>query len=118
MPYRNQPPPGALVQACSVAVVLPLDRAVTVRTRVAVPVLNDSGSDCPRTSGGFEVDGRGAGRCVTTAAGRVVRAGGADTVARGRGADVDGRADVDSRAAAGELGDAPVDAALELGGAA
>ena len=38
-PYRSHPPPGALYQACSRAVVLPVDGATTVMTLVALPVL-------------------------------------------------------------------------------
>jgi hypothetical protein len=37
-PYFSQPPPGAFVQACRVAVVLRVERPTTVITRVAVPV--------------------------------------------------------------------------------
>jgi hypothetical protein len=36
-----------LLHACSVAVVLPYDEATTVMTRVALPVLNRSGSAWP-----------------------------------------------------------------------
>jgi hypothetical protein len=41
----SHPPPGALSHGCSVAVVLRLDDAVTVRIRVALPVLPPTGSD-------------------------------------------------------------------------
>jgi hypothetical protein len=44
-PYLSQPPPEAFVHACKVAVVLPVECAVTVITRVAVPVRKRSGSD-------------------------------------------------------------------------
>jgi len=39
LPYLSQPPPAAFVHACKVATVLYVERAVTVITRVAVPVL-------------------------------------------------------------------------------
>ena len=38
LPYLSQPPPGAFVHACRRAVVRPRDVAVTVMTRVALPV--------------------------------------------------------------------------------
>jgi hypothetical protein len=89
LPWRNQPPPDALLHACSVATVLPAERAVTVMTSVAEPVLYGSGSGCPVTVAGVGdgfgdgfgvtgvvVRGRGFGRAgVVAAARRVVGPG-------------------------------------------
>jgi hypothetical protein len=47
LPCLSHPPPDAFVHACNRATVLAFDEAVTVITRVAVPVRNDSGSRTP-----------------------------------------------------------------------
>ena len=47
LPRLSQPPPAAFVHACSRAVVLACERAVTVMTRVALWVRKPSGRDWP-----------------------------------------------------------------------
>jgi hypothetical protein len=67
VPYLSHPPPDALRQAWSVAVVLPREWAVTVMTFVAVPVPKPSGSDTPRTVvAGCAVVARGRGALLVT----------------------------------------------------
>ena len=95
VPYFRQPPVATFDQACNVAVVLPVECAVTVMTRVALPVLKRSGNACPCGAA-----------AVVVAAGRglVEVRGAADTTARDaagvlRG-DVAGAAVVDGDAGA------------------
>src|SRR3954463_12801869 len=93
VPYRRQPPPDAFVHAWSFATVLPREWAVTVMTRVALPVPKRRGSGTPRCSAAWRgALGRGAGaeaggrllRAVVGAAATAVRRGAADVGAGGR----------------------------------
>src|SRR5690242_7868927 len=75
VPTRSQPPPGALRHACRLATVLEVERALTVSTRVAVPVVPLTGRRTPRRGAAWcwTVLGRetGAAECVVgTARGR------------------------------------------------
>jgi hypothetical protein len=87
------PPPDALVQACNRAVVLAFARAVTVITRVALPIRSRSGSACPCTADVVAAELVTAGRGA-----EVVRLGvgvAALVLVDGRGVGVgDGAADV------------------------
>ena len=59
VPYLRQPPAATFDHACSVAVVLPVECAVTVMTRVALPVLKRNGRATPRGAAEVLVAGRG-----------------------------------------------------------
>ena len=71
-PCGNHPPPGAFVQLCRLAVVLPVEPATTVTTWLAEPVLNGSGRLCPRAGAGAGAEpGEGPGPAVVACAGPV-----------------------------------------------
>lgn len=67
LPCLSQPPPGAFVQACKVAVVDPVDAARTVMTSVAAPVDPLTGNARPVTGAGGA--GGGAATCDDELAG-------------------------------------------------
>jgi hypothetical protein len=130
VPYLRQPPAATFDQACRVAGVLLVECAVTVMTRVALPVLNRWGSACPRGAVAVVVAGRGladVGGAVDAACGAAVLRGaelvrGAAVVCAGvvvgdEGAPVTVGADAedDRAAAAVELAGAVAPEAVRIG---